>query len=101
MPCCTIQLLPAIGRIPISNCFTVWEVLFGELIHGIAELFAGNAFEAVTFAVFVLKDAASHFSCSVFRFATVETIAVRADTAYFSGFAWESLERCFVQKHLI
>ena len=82
MPCCTIQLLPAIRRIPISNRFTTWtELLQGKLVHGIAELFAGDALKAVTLAVLVLKDAASHLSCSVLLFATVETIAVRADTA--------------------
>ena len=82
MPCCTVQPLPAIGRIPISNRFTIRECFLGEQIHGIAELFASDALEAVTLAVLVLEDAASHLSCSVLRFATVETIAVRADTAH-------------------
>ena len=79
MPCCTIQPFPAIGHIPISNRFTIRsEVFHGELVHGIAELFAGDALKAATLAVLVLKDAASHLSCSVLPFATVETIAVRA-----------------------
>ena len=93
MPCCTIQLLPAIRRIPISNRFTLrTEVLQGKLIHGIAELFASDAPEAVTLAVLVLKDAASHLSCSVFRFAVVETIAVRAYAAIRGALASGDLE---------
>ena len=104
MPCCTIQLLPAIRRIPISNRFTLrTEVLQGKLIHGIAELFASDAPEAVTLAVLVLKDAASHLSCSVLLFATVETIAVRADAAKQGVLASGDLEtdRRLGQKQLI
>jgi len=101
MPSSTVQPLPAVGRIPISNRFTVREVLKSELVDGIAELFAGDALEAVTLAVLMLKDTASHLPCSVFRFATVVTTAIRADTAHFSCFAWNDLERCFIQKHLI
>ena len=103
MPCCTVQPLPAMRRIPISNRFTVRECLHGELVHGIAELFAGDALKAVTLAVLVLKDAASHLSCSVFRFAVVETIAVRADAAIRGIHTWGDLETewCLSQKQLI
>ena len=104
MPCCTVQPLPAIGRIPISNRFTIRsEVLHGELVHGIAELFAGDALKAATLAVLVLKDAASHLSCSVLLFATVETIAVRADAAIRGVLASGDLKTgwCLSQKQLI
>ena len=101
MPSSTVQPLPAIRRIPISNRFTIREVLKSDLIHGIAELFAGDALEAVTLAVLMLKDAASHLSCSVFRFPTVVTTAIRADTPHFSCLAWNEFERCLIQKHLI
>ena len=103
MPCCTVQPLPAMRRIPISNRFTVRECLLGEQIHGIAELLAGDALEAVTLAVLVLKDAASHLSCSVFLFAAVETIAVRADAAIWGIHAWgdPETEWCLGQKQLI
>ena len=63
MPCCTIQPLPAIRRIPISNRFTVRECLLGEQVHGIAELFASNALEAVTLAIHVLEDACCCLDC--------------------------------------
>ena len=103
MPCCTVQPLPAMRRIPISNRFTVRECLLGEQIHGIAELLAGDALEAVTLAVLVLKDAASHLSCSVLLFTTVETIAVRADAAIRGVLAWgdPETEWCLGQKQLI
>ena len=103
MPCCTVQPLPAIRRIPISNRFTIRECFLGEQIHGIFELLTGDALEAVTLAVLVLKDAASHLSCSVFHFAAVETIAIRADTAHLGRPARgdPETERRLTQKQLI
>ena len=103
MPCCTIQPLPAIRRIPISNRITVRECLLGEQVHGIAEHFASNALEAVTLAIHVLEDAASDLSCSAFLFAVVETIAVRADAAIRGLHAWGDPEtdRHLIQQQLI
>ena len=71
--------------------------------EALVELLAGDALEAVTLAVFVLEDAASHLSCSVLRLTAVETIAIRADTAHLGRRARgdAGTERCLTQKQLI
>ncbi len=104
MPCCTVQPLPAIRCIPISNHLTTrTELLQGELVHGITELFASNALEAVTLAVLMLVDACCCLDCPALICLGMlsPALAVRANTAQLSPITWKRLERCLSQKQLI
>jgi hypothetical protein len=73
-------------------------VIFGELIHGITELFAGDALEAVTLTVLVLVDACCCHNFPAFLSSKVLSLslAIRANTAYLSPIAWKDLESCLI-----